>query len=386
MGKHARPATRHRYRPVAVALVALLAAVVPGALLGRDALHRGNGLTVGSAPAPAGSGEAARRPTGPSGTPSPGYRTPADRPCTVAARLVPTCDVLWGAAAGGFSQTPRTEAVRAWETKASRPTAIYHGYHRGDEPFPTPAEVAMAHDPVHPRLLLLNWRVATDVTWARVVAGAVDGRIDREAARLRAFGDPFFLLLHHEPEGEVDPRPGSGMTARDFAAMYRYVVHRLRADGVTNAVTVVAYMNYERWYAQPWWPELYPGDDVVDWLGLDTYLDAEPGGFHSGDFTSMLRRGAGTRFPGFYAWAITVHPDKPLMLAEWGVYGRAVDKAQAFATVLPALARLPAIKAMVYFDTARDQAGRDIRIDSCAAALTQFQQVATAAIFNVQLR
>jgi hypothetical protein len=293
--------------------------------------------------------------------------------------------VLWGAAAGGFGQVPRDEAVRGWEAHSGRPTSIFHTYHRGDEPFPTPAEVAMAHDPAHPRLLLMNWRVDLGTTWARVAAGGTDARIDREAARLRAFRDPFFLVLHHEPENDVDPRPGSGATARDFAAMYRHVVLRLRADGVTNMVTVVAYMNYERWFAAPWWADLYPGDDVVDWIGVDSYLDALPGAFHSGDFLAMLNRRAGSGFPGFYAWATGHFPDKPLMLAEWGVYGPAVDKPAVFASVLPALPRLPAIKAMVYFDTARDQDGRDIRIDSSPAALARFQQLAAAPLFDVRI-
>ncbi|OLB64285.1 MAG: endoglucanase [Actinobacteria bacterium 13_2_20CM_2_72_6] len=306
--------------------------------------------------------------------------------CTIGPKLVPTCHVLWGAAAGGFGPVRREEAVRTWEAASGRPTSIYHVYHRGDEAFPTPAEVAMAHDPEHPRLLMVNWRVDLGTTWARVAAGGADARVDREAARLRAFHEPFFLVLHHEPENDVDPRAGSGTTAKDFAAMYRYVVRRLRAEGVTNAVTVVAYMNYERWFTAPWWPDLYPGDDVVDWIGLDSYLDAQPGGFHSGDFVSMVNRRAGTRFPGFYAWATARRPAKPLMLAEWGVYGRPADKPHVFATVLPALPRLPAIKAMVYFDTARDQAGRDIRIDSSPAALAEFQQLAAAALFDVRVR
>jgi hypothetical protein len=167
--------------------------------------------------------------------------------------------------------------------------------------------------------------------------------------------------------------------------MFRHVVLRLRADGVVNAVTVVAYMDYERWFAEPWWPDLYPGDDVVDWIGLDSYLDADPHGFHSGDFVSMLNRAAGSRFPGFYAWATRTRPGKPLMLAEWGVYGPAADKPQVFATVLPELPRLPAIKAMVYFDTTHDQAGRDISIGSSPAALAKFQQLAAAPLFDVRL-
>jgi hypothetical protein len=383
MPKHARRARRRRH--LAVPLLTAILALAPAVTVSGDGARRGGGSPTSRpdppAAARAGGAEVARRPSSPPATPPP----LAPAACTVGPKLVPTCNVLWGAAAGGFGPVPRDEAVRSWEAASGRPTSIYHAYHRGDEAFPTPAEVAMAHDPAHPRLLMINWRVDLGTTWARVAGGGVDSRIDREAARLRAFREPFFLVLHHEPENDVDPRTGSGATAKDFAAMYRHVVRRLRAGGVTNAVTVVAYMNYERWFTAPWWDDLYPGDDMVDWIGLDSYLDAAPGGFHSGDFVSMVDRRAGTRFPGFYTWATARRPAKPLMLAEWGVYGRPADKPQVFATVLPALPRLPAIKAMVYFDTARDQAGRDIRIDSSPAALAQFQHLAAAPLFDVRL-
>ena len=383
MPKHARgrhrPVRRRRLR-LLVPLIAMVLAGGPAVTVVGDAPVPPGGARVEAGAGGGGTGMGRRVPTAPTGP-----VRPAAPACTVGPKLIPTCHVLWGAAAGGFGPVPRDEALRTWETATGRPTSIYHAYHRGDEAFPTPAEVAMAHDAGRPRLLMINWRVDLGTTWARVAAGAVDGRIDRQARRMRAFGDPFFLVLHHEPENDVDPRPGSGATAHDFAAMFRHVVTRLRADGVANAVTVVAYMDYERWFAAPWWPQLYPGDDVVDWIGLDSYLDAVPGGFHSGDFVSMLTRGAGTRFPGFYAWATARRPAKPLMLAEWGVYGPPADKPQVFATVLPALPRLPAIKAMVYFDTARDQSGRDIRIDSSPAALAQFQRLAAAALFDVRL-
>ena len=35
--------------------------------------------------------------------------------CTVGAKLVPTCGVLWGAAAGGFSNTPARRGAATWE-------------------------------------------------------------------------------------------------------------------------------------------------------------------------------------------------------------------------------------------------------------------------------
>ncbi|MFC5007744.1 glycoside hydrolase family 26 protein [Dactylosporangium cerinum] len=315
--------------------------------------------------------------------------------CTVNAKLVPTCGVLWGAAAGGFSDVPRDEALKTFERKTGRTAAIYHTYHKGNELFPTKDEVAMTADPARPRTLMLNWKVSYGTTWAKVAAGAQDARIDREAAYLKAnFTKPFFLVLHHEPENDVNPKAGSGMTAKDFAAMYRHTILRLRAAGVTNAVSTIAYMNYEKWNNSPWWADLYPGDDVIDWIGVDSYLNAQPGGFHSGDFTSLMNRTTGnqtSKYPGFYTWATTKHPGKPVMVAEWGVYDSSakvagVNKANTFDTVLKNLAAMPAIKGLVYFETARDQSGHDIRVDDTPQALTAFQRVAADPRFNVTLK
>ena len=321
--------------------------------------------------------------------PSAAVRTPASGGCTTGALLVPSCGVLWGAAAGGFTPRPRDVENRAWEQITGRTATIFHTYHKGDERFPTAAETAMTSDPAHPRVLLLNWKAAYGSNWAAVAAGRLDPRIDRFAVRAKAYGKKFFLILNHEPENDVKLRPGAGMTAKDFAAMFRHTVRRLRGDGVTNMVTVVGYMGNENWMAKSWWKDLYPGDDVVDWMGLDSYVNAEHG-YHYGTFGDLLDRGpiAGTGRT-FYAWATTVHPGKPMMLAEWGAYhrqGHAVDKSRVFDSVIPVLAQRPAIKALVYFDTKRDASGnRDISVNSAASSLASFRRLAANPIFNVAI-
>ncbi len=313
----------------------------------------------------------------------------ADAGCVTGPKLVPTCNVLWGAAAGGFTKAPRDQELKAWERTSGRTATIFHTYHKGDEKFPTAAEIAMTQDPAHPRVLLLNWRVEYGANWAAVASGKLDKRIDAFAARVKAYGKKFFLVLNHEPEDDVRPAAGSGMTAKDFAASYRHVIERLRAQGVTNAVSVVAYMGNEKWMAQPWWPDLYPGDDVVDWVGLDSYVSAEPGAYHNGMFRDLLDRRA-PNGDGFYRWATTKHPGKPVMVAEWGVYhrvGKAVDKSAQFNSVLPELAGRPAIKAIVYFDTKHDATGdRDISIDSSAKSAATFRKLAANPIFNVRVQ
>jgi hypothetical protein len=313
--------------------------------------------------------------------------------CTVDAKLVPSCGVLWGAAAGGFSSAPRDTALKTFEAKSGRTAAIFHTYHKGDEHFPTTSEIAMTNDPARPRTLMLNWKVAYGTTWAKVAGGAQDVRIDREAAYLKKnFTKPFFLVLHHEPENNVNPNRTSGMTAKDFAAMYRHTILRLRAQGVTNAVSTIAYMNYEKWNDSPWWFDMYPGDDVIDWIGVDSYLNAQPGGYHHGDFANLMNRTTGkSKHPGFYTWATTQHPTKPIIAAEWGVYDSSAkvfgkNKANVYNTVLNELASMPAIKGVVYFETAHDQSGHDIRMDDTAEALAGFKKVAADPRFDVELK
>ncbi|MEV6595554.1 glycosyl hydrolase [Actinoplanes sp. NPDC051346] len=309
--------------------------------------------------------------------------------CVTDAKLVPSCGVMWGAAAGGFTDAPRDAALKDWEKLSGRTATIFHTYHKGDEPFPTKSEMAMARDAAAPRVLLLNWKIAYGSTWAKVAKGEQDARIDRFAARIKSsFPEKFFLVLNHEPENDVIARKGSGWEAKDFAAMYRHTIERLRAKGVDNAINVMAYMGNERWMAQSWWADLYPGDDIVDWMGLDSYVSAEKGYYHHGTFSHLLDRKA-PNGPTFYDWATTKHASKPLMVAEWGVYhrvGKATDKTAGFNSVLPELHKRPNIKAIVYFDTKHDDQGnRDISIDSTKSSLAAFRKLAANPIFNVKI-
>jgi hypothetical protein len=311
--------------------------------------------------------------------------------CTVDAKLVPSCNVLWGAAAGGFSETPRDQALREWEAKSGRTASIYHTYHRGGELFPTKAEIAMADEAGKPRILFTNWKVGYGTTWGKVAAGGQNARIDKLSAHIKAtYGrDKFFLAVHHEPENDVSTDPKSQMTARDYANMVRYTVKRMRANGVTNVVFVMAYMNVEKWNDSPWWADLYPGNDVIDWVAVDSYVNAQPKGFHAGDFTYLMNRTTGrSKFNGWYNWALTTK--KPIMVAEWAVYEcrtacSPAEKAKIHAQVVQQMKAMPAIKAMVAFDTASDQQGLDMRIDSTPQALASYKKLAADPIFNVNI-
>ncbi|MEV0132017.1 endoglucanase [Dactylosporangium sp. NPDC050688] len=321
----------------------------------------------------------------PPGTPPATTKAAERTRCGLNAKLVPGCGLLWGVAPGAFTDLPASQALGNFERTTGRPADILHSYHRGDEIWPTADEIAIVQQP-RKRILFANWKVAWNTTWADVAAGGQDARIDRAAARLRAFPGKLFVALHHEPENDV--RAGGGMTARDYAAMYRHTVLRLRAAGVTNVVFVMVYMAYEPWCVQPWFGDLYPGDDVVDWIGMDPYLYARPGGYGHGDFAYLVDRTSDpAKWPGFYTWVTRTHGNKPLMVAEWGVYEHAADPAQKawiYSTVRQQLGRFPAIKALVYFDSPNAPKG-DTRPDSSQAALAEFRKLAESTVFSAVL-
>ncbi|GAA2367776.1 glycoside hydrolase family 26 protein [Dactylosporangium salmoneum] len=300
-------------------------------------------------------------------------------------KLVPTCGLLWGVAPGAFTTLTPGQALRNFEGTTGRPADILHSYHRGDEVFPTAEEISAVRQP-RKRILFANWKVAWNTTWADVAEGNQDTRIDREAARLKAFPGTMFLALHHEPENDV--RAGGGMTARDYAAMFRHTVQRLRADGVRNVVFVLVYMAYEPWCVKDWFADLYPGDDVVDWIGMDPYLFAKPGGYGFGDFSYLVDHTSDPdRWPGFYTWVTREHGNKPLMVAEWGVYEHTADparKAWIYSTVAQQIGRFPAIRALVYFDSPNAPKG-DTRPDSSQPALSEFRKLADSGLFSVTL-
>jgi hypothetical protein len=310
--------------------------------------------------------------------------------CHTGYKLVPTCGILWGVAPGAHTESRGYSALAAFERKTGRHQAIYHAYHGGiRQLFPTPQEIAIAHQQGAPRILFLNWKPES-ASWAAIARGdkRTDAFLDRLAVHIRqTFPDKFFFAVHHEGENEVRPWAGSGYTAKDYAAMFRHVVNRLRAHGVHNMVTVLVHMAYVPHATQSWFDQMYPGDQVVDWIGLDVYAYSTPGYGH-GDFASVLNRKlAGKRgWPGFYNWAVEEHPNKPLMIAEWGVWSYRKNthyKVDFYQRLGNELRRFPRIKAMVQFETPHNQKGQDSSVDSTPAALAAYRRLGHLPMFQV---
>jgi hypothetical protein len=341
-----------------------------------------------SQPDPA-SGEA---PTAPVSGPQPesGQAVDTLNECVTNEKLVPNCGTLIGAAAGGKTSQDKEDAFLKFEATVERTQQIYHAYERSDDRlFPTADQIALTEDPEHPRTLFINWKPQM-AKWAEIAAGdpEVDAFLDRLAEHINAnFDKPFFFTVHHEPENDVVARPGSGMEAKDYAAMYRYVIERLRAHGVDNLVSVMNYMGFLKWVEVPWHDDLYPGEDVVDWIGLSGYGQTlkDDGRFDFGELLDTAHPAYG--WPGYYHWVAEQHPDKPMMLAEWGVFtddDHPGHQQTVFEAAMQQMAHYPRLKAIVYFSSPNAE-GRNSEVDQDADALEAFRTLMRSQYLDVRL-
>jgi hypothetical protein len=312
-----------------------------------------------------------------------GHTKPRAKHCPLSATLVPKCGVLFGAYVQPQGSQSSEQAFASLQQRTGSHLRILHFYHGGTQLFPSRWEIEQSD---HGHRLLLNWKPETGHTWAQVAAGASDWYLDREAAYLRKHYSHkrFFLVIHHEPEDEVVERSGSGYTASDYAAMFRHVENRLKADGVHNAVYVMDYMGAQVHAVQPWYSDLWPGNSYVDWIGFDRY-SAPPMGEQTGGFKQMVNRHWGDGpWRGAYRWAHQKHPHKPVMLAEWGASEKPGDarwKPRLFASVTRDLRTMPKLKLIAYFDS-RVSVGGDKRPDTTAASMAAWKRLAARAMFH----
>lgn len=285
----------------------------------------------------------------------------AEETCDVDALLVPRCGAWLGTSVPSLDGTfDPAEGLAEFIAATQIDPDIVHLYQRDGERFPTADQLELVERPGDTdRLFYFSWKPATNLTWRQIADGQADAAIESVATGLIAFPDRLFLTVHHEPENDVVARADSGMTTTDYVDMYRYVVERLRALGVENAVFVMTYMGFDRW--APIVDELYPGDDVVDWIGYDPYGRAA-----DKSFADLVNRPNGQGWPGFYSWASATAPDKPLMLAEWGFdlasHAESPDLVADAAAVLRST--FQRIKAVVYWNGSGSRVDARLTLDT----------------------
>ena len=104
-----------------------------------------------------------------------------------------------------------------------------------------------------------------------VVSGARDANITLLGDFIKDVGNPVFLRIGYEFDGSWN-----GYDKTLYVQAFRRIMDRLRAEGVTNVVSVWQSSGFttNKSSLLQW----YPGDDYVDWVGYSYFKQSNPSG------------------------------------------------------------------------------------------------------------
>jgi hypothetical protein len=208
-----------------------------------------------------------------------------------------------------------------------------------------------------------------DFQLSDVIAGTYDSYIRSFAEEARDWGHPFFLRFDWEMNGGWFPwaEGANGNQPGEFVAAWRHVHDIFTAVGANN-VNWVWCPNVDPDGIFQDLSSLYPGDEYVNWTGLDGYNwgtdPAKPDRWRSFDelYGSTYRR-----------IVDTIAPSKPLLIGEMSSTEYGGSKAN---WIQDALAKIPAsypkIGGLLWFDTYIE--GMDWPIESSTTATSAFAE------------
>jgi hypothetical protein len=204
-----------------------------------------------------------------------------------------------------------------------------------------------------------------------IVAGRYDSYFRQEADAVRGLNMTVLLRFAHEMNlPSIDWGAGKdGNTGSSYAEAWRHVVSVFRQEGATNVKWVWA-PNVD--YGGRPFAQYFPGDQWVDYVGLDGYN----WGTSSGDSWSSFSK----VFASSYS-TITQLSSRPLIISETASSetggGKAAWIEEAFFETIPT--KMPRIAAVVWFD---DNKERDWAVDSSQASLDAYRKVVASTLYG----
>jgi hypothetical protein len=234
--------------------------------------------------------------------------------------------------------TPGSTNINVLESSVlngARTVDVVHVYRAwtdvtGAFPGNTTAGVPISTHVANGKMFYIDWSPNTGPStpvaggWPAIVAGTHDAAIIAFADKIKAWGvanpgKKFWLGFGHESDLDIAAdTPGFGSVAADtyensqivageFRAAYRHIYDVFNARGALGPVVWI-------WTAEGHlddvhlWDAMYPGDDIIDWIGYDPYGKVEPtsAATTSRTWRASLGKQTGADPQGtyrFYAWA-----------------------------------------------------------------------------------
>jgi hypothetical protein len=305
--------------------------------------------------------------------------------CRAPARSGPTGPIYWGAWIG--KQLTGTEApwdmgaVADFEQMAGKGASVINFSSPFADCARTPCDYyefpadSMERIRDHGSIPFFSWASQStpasldqpEFQLADVIQGHHDAYIRRWAEEARDWGHPFFLRFNWEMNGNwfAWQEGVNGNQAGESVAAWRHVHDIFTEVGATNA-TWVWCPNVDPGGKMTDLASLYPGDQYVDWTGLDGYNwgtnPAHPDKWRT--FDELYRS-------TYDEITTAIAPGKPLIISEIGSSEHGGSKAEWIADAIESITTEYAqVRGVLWFEKFDD--GMDWPIETSAAAATAF--------------
>ena len=202
----------------------------------------------------------------------------------------------------------------------------------------------------------------------QILAGQADGHFDRIGRALGPMSRTIYVRLMHEMNGNWYSYSSSRVSdgERKYRDAFRRGVTRMKAAGGSNLRFVwCPNVRAPVWGGNPL-RNFYPGDDVVDILGLDGYAGYRT----STPFTFNIV------FDAAVDEICAIHASKPLWLCEWGMDAwdySVAEKERFFDAAIASFKsqRYSRVKASLYFHSTQE--GYRWKVDDPVACLDNYK-------------
>ncbi|MFH1541637.1 MAG: sugar-binding protein [bacterium] len=267
--------------------------------------------------------------------------------------------------------------IKKYEEQVGKKPAVVMWYLDWDQDFPLAecqdvvAYGAMPHIVWEPWF----WSDHDKIHLNDIINGTWDEYIKTWAKGVKEFGQPIFLRVAHEFNIEGYPWSliNNDKDPEQYIMAYRHVVDIFKKEGANNARWVWCFMNYshpeEEWNN---WELAYPGDDYVDWVGIDGYNWGNTQSWSDWQAFKHLFRDQVRRSKKLW-------PSKPVMIAEFASAKKGGDKAE-WIRELPGFLKssMRDLDLIIWFDLQKEA---DWRIKSSNDSLAAYEEIMKDPIF-----
>jgi hypothetical protein len=257
------------------------------------------------------------------------------------------------------------------ESQIGRTFAIDVHFYSWTNSFPGSSE---STDVANGRVPLITWE-PWNLTLDQIANGSQDSVIISHAQSIKAFGKPIFLRFMHEMNGNWYPWDGShnSDSPAKYIAAWRHVHDVFAAQGVKNVAWVWC-PNASDVPNQSWnhWTNYYPGDNYVDWVGIDGYNWGTNASWSSWQSFAKIMS------PIYQNYAAT----KPIIIPEFASTENGGSKAQWITDAAAALqSTFPSIEAVCWFDK---RSSNLWYLDSSSSSLSSFKTAANTSYLSAR--